>query len=79
MGIHIADRKKSVPAVNEVLSKSGCAINTRVGLHSNEDGACSPSGVILLSLDDTKQSLIAKAFSKLNRIKGVEVQLMTFD
>ncbi len=48
MGIELKDRAVNAPKFQELLTKHGCAINTRLGLHNASDQSCSPRGLILL-------------------------------
>lgn len=77
LGILIIDRQKEVGKVQELLTKFGCTIRTRLGLHEVSDEICSPSGLILLELygetaemDKLENSLLA--------IEGIKVQKMVF-
>lgn len=80
VGIHITDRVRHVPGVQDVLTKSGCVIKTRIGLHDTGDtgdNSCSPNGLIIVELlgDDGK---LDEFVSKLRAVKGVDVQQMIF-
>ena len=44
-GIHISQRTENVPAVQAVLTKYGCNIRTRLGIHDADATSCSPSGL----------------------------------
>ena len=58
MIIKIGERRKKSPAVQEVLSKFGCSIKTRLGLHEAGD-VCSEEGVLVLQLTGDKNEMIA--------------------
>jgi hypothetical protein len=49
MIVKIGERRKKSPEVQEVLSKFGCSIKTRLGLHEAGD-VCSEEGVLVLEL-----------------------------
>lgn len=79
MGIHINDRMESAVKVQEILTKCGCLIKTRLGLHEFlDEDRCSSHGLIILELrDDEKanQDLMAKV----NEVSGVTAKLMDLD
>jgi len=78
MGIHITERVQHAVAVQDVLTKFGCSIRTRLGLHEADSSVCSPNGVIILELlDDEPQ--VQELQEKLQAIDGIHVQLMVFD
>ncbi len=77
VGIHVTNRVKHVPSVQNVLTEFGCSIKTRIGLHEMSDGTCSPNGLILVELIGDDNNL--KGFtSALMKIEGVEVKEMVF-
>ncbi|MDG5814201.1 hypothetical protein QA601_03860 [Chitinispirillales bacterium ANBcel5] len=78
VGVHITDRVKHVPDVQDIFTKFGCFIKTRVGIHDTSDNACSPNGLVLIELlgDDGKFGEFTDALCK---IEGVEVKHMVFD
>jgi len=74
-GIHISQRTESVPAVQAVLTKYGCSIRTRLGLHDADATSCSPSGLLLVDVfgDDAEEF-----YKELQALKGVDLQRMDF-
>lgn len=76
IGIKISNRLQSAIAVQEVLTQFGCIIKTRIGLHEEINGQCSPKGLILLEIiNDEKAIDIA---NKLCDIEEIEIQQMKF-
>lgn len=77
VGIHITNRIQHARDVQEVLTRFGANIKTRIGLHDVTEKFSSPNGIILLELvGDNKHCLsILKA---LKGIKGVEARKMVF-
>ena len=76
MAVAIDPRSKVAPTVQEVLTKYGCIIKTRLGLHETSSNACSERGLVLLQIpaeadgiDDLKSELLS--------IDGVSVNSMT--
>ncbi len=78
LGVHITDRVHHASQVQDVLTKYGCQIKTRIGLHDVDEASCSPNGLLLLEMFGD-HSVCAEAAAKLNMIEGVEVQQMLFD
>ena len=77
IGVHITERAQHAGQVQEVFTKFGCSIRTRLGLHEAAANLCSPNGLILLEMVDD-DSIVAELTALLKAIDGVEVQQMTF-
>ena len=77
LGIHIQSRTEEVPDVQPILTRYGCNIKTRIGLHDATEQVCSPSGIILLEIFGDA-SVLAEMRDKLNAIPGVSTKTMTF-
>lgn len=77
LGIAINNRMQSSIDVQDILTKFGCSIKTRLGLHEVTDEKCSVNGLIILELtgDSTEWEKIE---SELLKIDGVRVQKMKF-
>jgi len=78
LGVHITDRIQHVDSVQHWLTKYGCSIRTRLGLHEADKGFCSPNGLLLLEMTDD-DAQVNELMTKLNAIEGLEVKKMTFD
>jgi hypothetical protein len=78
LGVHITDRVKHAPQVQQVLTESGCAIRTRLGLHETGERSCSPNGVLILEMLDD-QDAVDRLRDALAAIEGVEIKEMIFD
>lgn len=51
MALRVADRDSSALKIQEVLTKHGCQINMRLGLHDTDGGnVCSSTGTMILRL-----------------------------
>jgi hypothetical protein len=74
-GVHISQRTENVPAVQATLTKYGCSIRTRLGIHDADATSCSPSGLVLVDVfgDDTEDF-----YRELQALKGVGLQRMDF-
>ena len=74
-GVHITDRVKNVPAVQAILTKYGCNIRVRLGLHDTSEDRCSPCGLVLLEVIGAEAEDL---FNELKTVEGVNVQRMDF-
>lgn len=74
-GIHISHRTENVPAVQATLTKYGCSIRTRLGIHDADATSCSPSGLVLVDVfgEETEEF-----YRELQGLKGVGLQRMDF-
>ena len=77
LGIHITDRVKKVSDVQYILTKFGCTIKTRLGLHEVHDDFCARSGLIILELAGSLEEFI-KLENELLKVEGLEVKKMVF-
>lgn len=80
MGIELEQRIETAADVQEVLTEHGCAIKTRIGLHSaaDEGAGCSEKGLILLEMTNNSQKETKALEKELTSIKGVDVKMMEF-
>ncbi|MGQ9846404.1 MAG: hypothetical protein ACUVQP_02730 [Bacteroidales bacterium] len=77
MGIYIQERSKNALAVQNLLTRFGCSIKTRLGLHEVVDEFCSNSGLIILELTGDKIE-IDNLEKELKKLSDVEIQKMVF-
>jgi hypothetical protein len=75
-GVHISHRTENVPAVQAALTKYGCSIRTRLGLHDADSTSCSPSGLLLVDVFGPETE---DFYGELATLKGVELQRMDFE
>ena len=52
LGIKLPNRISTSPIFQDVISKYGCMIKSRIGLHSNCSNVCQSHGIILLEIID---------------------------
>lgn len=50
MGIKMNQRHESAKSLQDILTKHGCIINTRLGFHEVSETTCSEQGYIILEL-----------------------------
>ncbi len=73
MTVLINHRKDSAKPVQELLTKYGCNIKVRIGLHEAET-VCAEDGLLVLQLvGDQKE--IKELLEKLNKLNGVQAKL----
>lgn len=75
LGIRIEDRVKEAGEVQKVLTKFGCSIKTRLGLHEVSNDFCSSSGLILLELTGPTDEQ-EKLHETLKKIPGTLIRKM---
>ena len=69
MTLLVNNRVQNAPKLQEVLTKSGCIIKVRLGLHEAGD-VCSNEGLIILHLAGENKE-IAELEKALNSLEGV--------
>ncbi len=77
MIVKIGKRRDQSPAVLETLSKFGCSIKVRLGLHETEN-VCSEEGVLILQLSGDKEE-INKLEEALNNMESVSAKMVNID
>jgi hypothetical protein len=77
LGIYISDRMKESKQVQSVLTKFGCSIKTRLGLHEVTNDYCATSGIMILELTGDVAEY-QKLEHELMEIENVEVKKMVF-
>lgn len=76
MAILVDKRNNIAPTVQEVLTRHGCLISTRIGLHQINE--CSDNGMIILHLYGNNAD-IQTLEKELKGIDGVKVKIMNID
>ena len=77
LGVLITNREKEVGTVQSILTRFGCSIKTRLGLHEISTDLCSPCGLILLELlGDTAE--MDNLENELKQLTGVQIRKMVF-
>lgn len=78
LGFVLHERVKTASKVQDLLTKYGCDINTRIGLHVASSGECSPQGLILLEFIDDADDKVKHFEKELKEIADVDIQKMVF-
>ncbi|SHI82518.1 hypothetical protein SAMN02745163_00805 [Clostridium cavendishii DSM 21758] len=76
MAIKLSPRTSSAPKAQEILTKYGCIIKTRIGLHEASKDTCSTAGLILLDLLRDDEKKIQNLLAELNSIDNVTAKLL---
>ncbi len=75
MAIKLENRKDNATLVQNVLTRYGCFIKTRLGIpYHNEDGSCSNSGLIILEI--INQDVIFDLKDELLQIGNISLNIM---
>ncbi|MCF8219439.1 MAG: hypothetical protein K9I29_09460 [Bacteroidales bacterium] len=78
LGLYITDRVKEALEVQNILTRYGCSIKTRLGLHEVVNDYCSRSGLILLELTGPQEDR-DNLQKELKQIDELQIQKMEFD
>lgn len=78
MAILQQNRVETAPSVQNVLTKYGCYIHVRLGLHEAAAGLCNSDGLILLQLAGADLPL-ENFIAELEAIDRVKVKVMELD
>jgi len=77
LGVYVGNRVKTSEKVQKVLTKHGCNIKMRIGLHEANDKICSVDGLIVLQIHGGAKS--SKGIIKdMKKIPGVKIKEMLF-
>lgn len=77
LGVLITDRQQEAGKIQNVLTKYGCSIKTRLGLHEVTDEVSSTSGLLLLELTGNVSEM-DKLENELLAVEGTQTQKMIF-
>lgn len=76
LGVKVNDRIEHATELQTILTKNGCDIKTRIGLHTTGTDFCSPFGIILLEITEEDAALGIE--KELLEIDEIEIQRMVF-
>lgn len=76
MAVTIDPRSAHAPQVQTVLTKHGCIIKTRLGLHEVSRESCSEEGLIILRIQSSLDE-IETLENELLDVDGVKVKYMS--
>jgi len=75
--VKIKARSLKAIKIQEVLTKHGCNIGLRLGLHEIADEACTEDGLIMLKVK-SDQHAVTSLVTDLQSIEDVEVKAVSF-
>jgi len=78
LGVLLSHRIDTALKFQEIITRHGCNIKTRIGLHNVENGKCSISGIILLETIG-KDEEIEFLENEIKTILDAQIQKMTFE
>ncbi|WP_373481485.1 hypothetical protein [Acetobacterium sp.] len=78
MGIQVGNRESEALKVQELLTKNGCIIKTRLGLHESSEEMCSVTGLIILEFLPDKEDEITVMEKELAALNTIVVKKMVF-
>ncbi len=76
VGVRLDNRLETAVEFQKILTKFGCIIKTRLGLHEVSEEKCAHNGIVLLEVIDDKESKYME--EALSDIQGIELQVMKF-
>ncbi len=76
MGLKVSQRQETAKALQDVLTKYGCIINTRLGFHDASAEACSEQGYIVLEFVSGTDEEVSAMKAELEAIGGITVATM---
>jgi len=76
MAITLEGRNKFAPELQEILTKHGCIISMRLGLHETSKDLCADRGLILLQLCGEDKEILALK-EDLNKIEDIKINTMS--
>lgn len=77
LGVMINDPTKGAEKIQSILTKYGCTIRTRLGLHDIDENYATETGLMLLELRGEMEEYL-RLENELLALEGVEVQKMVF-
>jgi len=77
MVVKIGARREDSPKVQEVLSRFGCSIKVRLGLHETHE-VCSDEGILILQLCGEKEEM-EKLEEALNKMEKVQAKMVVLE
>ena len=77
LGVMIIEPSREPGKIQSILTRYGCSIRTRLGLHDTGEDYASETGLVLLELVGDPQECL-RLENELLALDGVEVQKMVF-
>lgn len=77
MAIKVNGRVANAPLVQDILTKYGCYIKTRIGFHETNEEECTTDGILILQLTGQDNEIQAM-FNEMQKLNGVKPQMIRF-
>ncbi len=78
MGIQLKQRYDASNEVQNLLTKYGCSIKTRLGVHEASSDSCNEQGIIIVEFIDNSDKEVHEFEQSLSEISGIVVKKMEF-
>lgn len=78
MGIQVGNREEEALKLQEILTKNGCIIKSRIGLHESSEEFCGTTGLIILEFLSNKADEIKAMEEELETLESLIVKKMVF-
>lgn len=75
IGVRMDNRVHNAVAFQEVLTKNGCILKARLGLHEASDNACSNDGLIILQPCGSQEE-IEQLVKDINSLEGTKAKFI---
>ena len=75
IGVRVNHRVANAVGLQELLTKYGCNIRLRVGLHETNENFCADDGIIMLQVCGEKADLEAM-LAALNAVEGIKAKML---
>lgn len=75
IGVRMDNRVANAGSFQQALTKNGCKIKARLGLHEVSEDACAADGLIILQPFGEKEE-IEQLVKELNKLDGVKAKLI---
>jgi len=75
IGVRMDNRINNALGFQEVLTKNGCKIKARLGLHEASDDVCANDGLIVLQPCGEKED-VEQLVKDLNNLEGITAKLI---
>lgn len=76
MAVAMDPRSEVAPEAQEIFTKYGCIIKTRLGIHETSDNKCSERGLVILMIEGEDKEVDGLR-KELQSLDGVKVNTMT--
>ncbi len=75
IGIRMDNRIGNAVQLQDTLTKNGCKIKTRLGMHDTSENACANDGILILQ-PFGEQEEVEQLVKDLNSLEGVTAKLI---